>query len=131
MKTYNPKEVSVIIGGLILKSWNIVTVEMDEDRALFTSGTTGEATRTINNNKLGAITIELPQSSADNLILSGLLVADAIVPCMVKDNQGNSIHIMAEGALVKFPSSEYGPEHGTREWQIKGNINDPQIVGGN
>ena len=72
VKTYNPQEVSIIAGVIALSSWNQVVVEMDEDGWMFTSGTTGEATRTKNANLLGTFTITVPQTSADNDILTVL-----------------------------------------------------------
>ncbi len=131
MKTYDPKEVAVIIGGAIIKSWNTVTVAMLEDQNTFSASTTGEPTRTKNANKLATITLVVPQASEDNAALSTLLIADTVIPCSVIDTAGNSLHVMAEGVIVKSPDAEYAKEDGEREWVITGNINNPQVVGGN
>lgn len=131
MKTYDPSEVSVVIGGAIIKSWDEVSVVMEEDRNVLSAATTGEATRTKNANRLGIIEITLPQTSGDNLALSGLLAIDVPVPCAVIDSGGASLHIMPQGVIMKSPDSGYAKENGTRVWTIKGNISDPQIVGGN
>lgn len=131
MKTYDPSQVSVVIGGAIIKSWNTVTVAMDEDRNVLSAGTTGEATRTKNANRLGTIVIDMPQTSEDNLKLTAELALDVPLPCAIIDTGGNSIHVMPQGVIMKSPDSEYGKENGTREWTVAGNIPDPQIVGGN
>ena len=131
MKTYSPKEVSVVIGGAIIKSWDEVSVVMDEDRNVLSSATTGESTRTKNANRLGKIEITLPQTSEDNLALSGLLAIDTPIPCAVIDSGGNSLHVMPLGVIMKSPDSGYAKENGTRIWTIAGNLPDPQIVGGN
>lgn len=131
MKTYDPSEVSVVIGGVIVKSWNEVTVAMEEDRNVLDTGTTGETTRTKNANRLGTIVIDMPQTSEDNLKLSGLLALDVPVPCAVIDSGGFSLHVMPQGVIMKSPDSGYGKENGTREWTITGDIPDPQVVGGN
>lgn len=131
LKTYNPSEVSIVIGGAIIKSWDSVTVSMEEDRNVLTSGTTGEATRTKNANRLGTMVVILPQSSEDNLKLSAELALDAPIPCAIIDTGGNSIHVMPEGVIMKSPDAEYAKDHGTREWTVSGNIPDPQTVGGN
>jgi hypothetical protein len=131
MKTYDPTQVSIIIGGAIIKSWDIIAVAMAEDKNTFTPSTTGQLTRTKNANKQGTFTLTLPQASEDNAVLSGLLKVDGVIPCAVIDTGGFSIHSMAEGVIVKSPDAEYGKESGTREWMITGSINDPQVVGGN
>lgn len=131
-KSYIPENVSVIIGAGIIQSWNEVTIEMAEDRWTFKAGTTGEVTRTKNANKLGTITLKIPQTSTDNAVLSALYLAGAQIPCLIKDNEGTSIHTMPAGTLVKMPNAIYGKESGEIEWQIKGDIPDAMnILGGN
>jgi hypothetical protein len=131
VKTYDPSQVSVIIGGSIIKSWETVKAGRDNDRFKFTEGTSGEVTRTKNASLMGTITLTLPQASADNATLSAFEVAGTLIPCMVVDKGGTSLHTMPEGTIVKVPDAEYGKDAGTREWIIKGEITDPSIVGGN
>lgn len=131
VKTYDPSLVSLIAGGSIIKSWNSVSVIVDEDKFTFTKGTTGEVTRTRNPVMLGTITITLPQTSEDNGVLSAFEVAANTIPCIVTDRNGTSLHIMPQGTIVKPPDAEYGKEAGEREWIIKGQIKEPNIVGGN
>ncbi len=130
MKTYDPDQVSLIVGGSIIKSWNKVSAKRDEDAWSFSSGTTGEPTRTKNLNTLGAITITTPQTSQDNATLSGYSLSDALFSCIIKDNNGNSLHVMPQGTVVKPADSEYGKEAGEREWTIRGSFTT-FTVGGN
>jgi len=130
MKNYNPKEVTLIIGGRIIKSWNTVRVAMDEDEWTFTAGTTGESTRTKNANKLGSLVITSPQASEDNAFMSAFQASGTLIPCSVVDKSGTSIHVMAKGTVVKMPDAEYGKEAGEREWTVKGDI-ETNLVGGN
>jgi hypothetical protein len=132
LKTYDPSQVSVILGGSIIGSWNTVAIAMDEDKFLFASDTSsGEATRTKNANTLGTYTLTLPQASEDNATLSALLLSDALVVCSIKDNGGDTIAVMPLGTVMKSADSEFGRgEGGEREWVIKGNI-DVYFVGGN
>jgi hypothetical protein len=130
MKTYDPSEVSIIVGGTIIKSWNLVTPEFDEDGWTFSTGTSGESTRTKNLNKMGTITLTLPQSSADNDILSGLQVAGALLPVSIIDKSGSTIITMPEGTIVKLPAAEMAKEAGEREWIIKGDM-PASFIGGN
>lgn len=122
LKTYDPKEVNIIIGGAIIGSWNTVTVEREEDQNIMSAGTSGENTRTKNANNLGTITVTLPQTSGDNAILTGLAVADDVFSVMVQDKSGESIHVMAEAVIGKRPAAEYGKEAGEREWTIMGGL---------
>lgn len=130
VKTYDPDQVSVIVGGTIIRSWNKVAVAKDEDSWNFSAGTTGEVTRTRNLNKLGAITITLPQTSQDNAFLSAFHVSGALLSCTVKDGSGRSLHVMPEGTVVRPANSDYAKESGEREWVVKGSIVE-MTVGGN
>lgn len=131
VKTYDPSQVSVIIGGSIIKSWDIVKVGRDNDRWSFTEGTTGEVTRTKNASLLGSIIITLPQASDDNAIMSAFEVAGTLIPCAVIDKSGSSLHTMPEGTVIKIPDADYDKEAKQREWTVKGEIIDPNVVGGN
>lgn len=130
VKTYDPSQVSLIVGGTIIKSWNKIVVAKDEDSWSFSAGTSGEVTRTRNLNRLGAITVTLPQTSADNGMLSAFEVSGALLSCIVKDGSGRSLHVMPEGTVVKPADSEYAKESGEREWAIKGSVVE-MTVGGN
>lgn len=122
LKTYDPKEVNVIIGGSIMNSWNTVNVEQEEDDNIMSAGTTGEITRTKNANKLGTITVVLPQTSGDNSILTGLAIGGEVFSIMIQDKSGSSVHVMAEAVVGKKASSEYAKESGEREWTFMGGL---------
>lgn len=126
-KTYNPADVVVSVGAVIVKS-NTVTADRTEDASIATAGTHGEATLTISNNDLGEITIVLPQTSEDNLSLSGL--GTAIQAVVVRDLNGNSLHSIPQAMLKKIPTAEFGNETGEREWIYQGSM-PIHVVGGN
>jgi len=128
-KTYDPTQVSIILGVTKLSNWNEVTVAFDEDGWTFTSGTQGEATRTKNANKLGTITITVPQTSSDNDILSTWYLSGLNTPCDVRDNNGTSAGTMALGTVVKLSDQGFGKEAGTREWMVKGKLAEGPAVG--
>ena len=129
-KTYSPGEVSVIVGGSIMNSWNSVTVGRNEERNFASVGTQGEVTRTVNVSNLGTITIVLPQSSADNAILSAKEIVNGIESISVIDKSGNSIAVMPEGFLTGTPESEFGKELAEREWVYQGDL-PVYTIGGN
>ena len=131
VKTYDPSQGSLIVGGSIVASWRTVAVVKDEDGFTFDSDTnSGEATRTKNASKLGTFTVTLPQASSDNATLSAFEITGALISCVFKDNSGNSLHVMPLGTIVKGADSEYGKEAGDREWTVRGNL-DVHVPAGN
>ncbi len=129
-KTYNPGEVSLIIGGSIINSWNSITVARNEDKNFATVGTQGEVTRTVNVSNLATITVVLPQSSADNAILSAKEVANGIESIGIMDKSGDSIHTMPEGFITTTAEAGYEKELTEREWVFMGDL-PVNIIGGN
>lgn len=130
MKTYDPSQVSVIIGGSIIKSWNTVTAARDEENFMMTVRTQGEATRTKNANKMGVLTLVLPQASVDNLILTGFFNQGTQISVSITDKSGVSLHVIPEATVTKSPDAAYGKEAGELEWLIRGNLT-VHVLGGN
>ena len=122
MRTYNPEQVSILIGVSLLTGWNNIRIGRAEDGAMFSVGTGGEVTRTLNANKLGSFVITMQQSSIDNETLSALEISKAVVPSSVIDKSGTTVAIIDLGTVVKIPDSDLGKEAGTREWTITGEM---------
>ena len=130
-KTYKPDQVMVTVGATIVDNFVSITVSSEEDKWSFSAGSGGEETRTKNSNKHGTITLEIPQTTAANLGLSTIFEADATVPVSVSDLEGNSLHVMPTGSIVKMPVSVYNKSEDTpREWPIGGRLS-VNIAGGN
>jgi hypothetical protein len=72
----------------------------------------------------------MDSSSDDNDTLSAFYNADTLVTCIVKDNNGTSLFSMPEGTVSDAPSSEFGKELAEREWNVRGKIVDPVVIGG-
>jgi len=119
-KTYDPTQVSIQVGVASLKSWNGATPSMEEEGWFFSAGTTGEDTRSKNANKLGTLTITMPQSSDDNDKLTGIYNAGSTIKVTMKDNNGRSLFLMPTGTIAKLPDVECAKESGEVEWLIKG-----------
>lgn len=127
LKTYDFKQVAVIIGGRIITGFadgDAVQVERNEDAWSLQVGAEGEATRSKSNNRSGKITLSLQQASESNAILSGFAKADelsnsGLVPVLVKDNSGNSLYGAEQAWIVKSPAAALGMESGNREWVIE------------
>lgn len=129
MRTYNPKEVAVVLGTSLLTGWNNIRIVRAEDGVMFNAGTQGEITRTINQNKLGSFVITMQQSSIDNETLSALEISKSAIPCTMIDRSGTSTAIIDLGTVVKMPDSDFGKESGTREWTITGELTE--FIGSN
>lgn len=127
VKTYDPKQVSVIIGSQPMKGFSdgdFVTVERNEDNWTLMVGADGESTRSKNANKSGKITITLLGSSESNDYLSQLQLADELTGNgtfggLIKDNRGRSLYTFATGWITKQPSAGFAKESPTREWVIE------------
>jgi len=122
MRTYNPEDVSILVGISLLTGWNNVRIGRAEDGAMFSAGTNGEITRTINLNKLGSFVLTMQQSSIDNETLSYLEISKAAIPVSVIDKSGTTVAIIDLGTVIKIPDSDLGKEAGTREWTITGEM---------
>lgn len=127
LKTYDPKQVHVIVNGRSLTGFadgTFVKVSRDEDTFKLQVGADGEACRTKSNNRSGTYELTLQQSSEGNKILSDIALADetsnsGVVAVMVKDGSGNSLHT-SESAWVQKPSdAEYGKDAGSRTWVLR------------
>lgn len=138
VKTYDPKGVSLIIGGHIVQGYadgSFVKVARNNDAYTTKVGADGEPSRTKNNDKSGTVEITILQSSASNDVLSGYALADELnnggqVPVLVKDNNGTSIYVSESGWVKKIPDADLGKEMGERTWVIECGSLD-MFVGGN
>lgn len=126
MKTYDPAQVQVIVGGIPISGFADGTFIRVGRRAAawdLTVGTDGEGTRAKSNDRSGFVEIELMQSSASNITLSDLSLADelsnaGVVPIMIKDGSGSSLHTAEQAFIEKNPDGEYAKTATTRVWRF-------------
>lgn len=126
VKTFDPKQVQVIIGGNIITGYadgEFINLERDENTFSKVVGADGEVSRAKSNNKAGTLTLTLLQTSASNDILSGIMIADelsnsGIVPVFIKDSLGTSNLFAGEGWVQKPPAFTGDKEITNREWVI-------------
>ena len=120
-RTYSPGEVTIIVGGVIVKDWVSVTWSRTNPRYVPTQGSDGELTRTENaGHQLVEGTITLSQASSSNLAVNALFTAGAVVPFIVKDNSGTSIHSIPECTLSSLGDGGYAAETTDREYNFFG-----------
>ena len=127
VKTFDPKQVQVIIGGNEIAGFadgEFINIERDENTFSKVVGADGEVSRSKSNNRSGALTLTLLQTSASNDVLSAIMIADeltnsGIIPIFVKDSLGTTNLFAGEGWIQKPPASPFDKEITNREWVIE------------
>lgn len=136
--TYDPKQVSVIVGGKIITGFadgSFVEFERNENAWNLKVGVDGEGARAKSNNLSGKITLTLMQSSASNDVMSAFAAADELsnagaVPFYLKDNSGRTIATALTAWVQKYPKTTFAKEIESRQWILE--TDDIEIfVGGN
>lgn len=138
MKTYDPKQVVLIVGGRQITGFaadSFINVARNSDAFTMQVGIDGEGTRSKSNDKSGTITFSLMQSAKDNEYLSSLALADeldnsGLVPAMVKDVNGTTLNVAEQAYIQKVPDQEFNREATGREY-ILATDNLQIFVGGN
>jgi hypothetical protein len=113
MEQYAADKVSVIVGGTPITGFAegaFVDVARAVESATLYVGADGKGTMVINPNKSGTIVVRLKQSSLSNAVLSSLEATSAVVPVIVKDTSGNSLHSAAKAFVSTMPTSTYAQE---------------------
>jgi hypothetical protein len=138
VKQYDPKAISMIVGGKIMSGFadgTFIEVERNEQAFTLKVGVDGEGTRAKSNNKSGKITITLMQSSSSNDALTAFAAADELsnsgaVPSYLKDNLGTTIVAAQTSWVQKYPKIGFAKDVETRQWVLE--TDDISIfVGGN
>jgi hypothetical protein len=126
MKTYDPKQVQVVVGGVPIQGYadgTFIRVGRRNVAWEMVTGADGESARAKSNDNSGFIEIELMQTSSSNQHLSNIANADelsnaGVVPIMVKDNSGFSLHVSEQSFIEKKPDAAYAKTNQTRVWRF-------------
>jgi hypothetical protein len=125
-KTHDPNAIIVVIGPHIMSGpakGSFVKVSRAEESFKLTVGADGEPTRVRNRNRSGSLEVTLTRSSPTNDFLSALLLLDeqlgtGVVPVLVKDLNGATLHSAGE-AWVEKPADFEGSDEATHlVWKI-------------
>lgn len=123
MRTYDPKDVNVIVDGVFLTGFSdgtFINCEKTEDNWTPHVGAQGEVDRARNVNPLGMITLTLKQSSPSNAHLTRLSKSKSTFAVRVVDrNTPETIVGGSECWIVKQPNIERSNEITGQEWQIQ------------
>lgn len=126
VSTYDPAQISVIVGGKILSGFaddTFVTVSRNNDMWVMKTGADGSTTRVKTNDKSGMIVVTLQQASPSNDDLSALLAADelsntGVVPVFVRDASGRSLHSALTAWVQRYPQVDYSKDVTNRSYSI-------------
>jgi hypothetical protein len=138
LETYDSKKVLLIVGGSYITGFQDgtnISVDRNADSWNFSPNVGGGGTRSKTNNTSGRITFTLSQTSSSNFILSTIQQLDeksnaGLVPVLIEDLNGRSIHSCESAWVVKPPAAEYGMESSGRQWILEtDNLN--HFSGGN
>lgn len=138
VRTFDPKEVVLVIGGVPIAGYadgTFISVERSSDTFEKISGADGIISRSKLNDFSGELTITLAQTSPSNDILTGFAQADeksnsGVVPVLLKDIGGTTVIFAAKGWIRKPPVVEFGKSISNREWML--DLADLEFsVGGN
>lgn len=126
VRTYDPKKVLVIIGGVPMGGFadgEFVSVERSSDAFAKVTGADGITSRAKSNDRSGTMVLTLAQTSPSNRVLSGFALADevanaGVVPILIKDAGGDSVYVSGFGWVKKQPPSTFAKEIGNRAWNL-------------
>lgn len=124
--SYNPKDVSVIFGGVPIDGFadgTFINVEFDEDAYTKVTGADRLTSRAATNNYAGNATITLQQTSASNDYLAAIWNADrrtggGVVPLLIKDASGRTVIVAKNAWIRRAPAAGFSKQIENREWII-------------
>lgn len=131
LKVYNADEVTVILGGVIIDSGladgEFLRIEQESDDTEDVAGTDGEVAVSRTNDRRATVTILVMQTSNGNDGLTALstltreaaAMAGAIVPLLVKDNNGRTVIEAANAWVARAPDRSFDRTAQTNEWKIR------------
>lgn len=122
VKTYDPQNVTVIIGGIYLTGFgeDMLEVEKDEDNYGVRVGAQGDVVRTKVNNPLATITVTLLSTSPQVAYMDSLGKSGKIVPVSIIHAGDTKETVTSEKAFIKKPATRtYGNEAEDREYEIQ------------
>jgi len=138
LKTYDPKGVSLSIGGFLITGYEpgtFITLERQSNTFDFSPGPDGEHIRTRKNDQSALMTLSLRQVAASNLVLSHLARRDesdndGVVALILSDVAAPETRYAAGKAYIEKPAGAIfgdSPQH--RQWIIR-LVEVPMVHGG-
>lgn len=122
MRTYDPKDVNVIVDGKFLTGFadgTFVNCEKEEDSYNTYVGAQGEVVRSKNAHPVGTITVTLEHTSPSNDVLNRLANSGRVFPARMVDRGSRQVTIGGSECWIQKPADEdRGDETTEVEWTI-------------
>jgi hypothetical protein len=126
VRTYDPKEVIITIGGVPMSGFSdgtFLEIVRNEPTWNTVVGADGLVTRGKTNNFSGTLTLTLKQSSPSNDVLSGFMAIDeatnqGVFPILVKDLSGNSVYFGGRCWINQYANSTFDKAITDRVWSL-------------
>ena len=136
--TYDPTQLSLVVGGKIIKGYSdgtFITIARNNDMFTDKTGCDGKTTRVKSNDKSGYVQFVLQQSSASNDDMSAIIAADELdnagcVPVMCRDNSGRTTASSLSAWFTRYPQVDYSKDVSDRTYMLKCDSLDI-FIGGN
>lgn len=127
LSTYDPSKVIVNVGGANIEGFadgTFVKVTRSTDTFTKVTGSDNRTTRIKQNDRSGVVEITLMQSSQSNAILDAIASIDdstgaGVVPVLVKDLLGTTLHSTPAAWVKKPADSEFSKTNSNRVWVLE------------
>ena len=124
--TYDPSQAILAVNGIPISGYSDGTgIKVSRSNDMYTkkTGMDGVTSRAKSSDRSGEIVITLAQTSPSNDVLSTLAVLDetanaGVIPVIVSDLSGRSIHASSSAWVRKSADAEYGKDISDRQWTI-------------
>jgi hypothetical protein len=128
--TYDPSQVSLIVGGTRIIGWESITFADAEARVTPRRSADGQQSRSVKRNVLKTCTIVLNQQSEGVAILDVLALSSEVVPVIFNDGSGIATVATAVADVSQQGDMAFGQEAGDVTYTMN-LYNANAIQGGN
>jgi hypothetical protein len=129
MSRFDPKQVSVLINGVLIDDWSdgsdVIDVKYSTDAGALTVGANGTGVFVANPDKSGTAVLKIKQHSANNKYLSGLMAqqrnslkAFSPVELAIRDLLNEDVVTGVEGYFTTPPGFTRGNGHNPETWTL-------------
>ena len=121
MAKWNPKDVNVIINGIIATGFGedtMISISPNTEKHSVTVGADGQKDININPNDTVTATITLKQNSATNNVLLGLYKSSTPFAFAVEDLNNGASKVVGTECYANLADNSKETELPTREWEI-------------
>ncbi len=129
VRAYDPKEISVIVGGHAVGGFaegEFVRIEPNADEFADVAGSQGSVSRARTSDRRATMTIILQQTSPSDDVFTAFPELDrttpnggGIVSVMLRDGQGTTLVRAVEAWVMRRPDLTFSNEITNREWAFR------------